>query len=65
MAAELREVLIYYKGHDGKQWCEHINMAANLTDQEIFEYFKIGKVFNVGCGPFDYMAKVEHLEITK
>jgi hypothetical protein len=40
-------------------------MAAHLTDQEIKDYFKPGKMFNLGCGPFDLMAEVEKVEIIK
>lgn len=41
------------------------SMAAHLTDEEINAYFQPGKVFNVGPGEFDKMAKVTHTEIIK
>jgi len=67
MSAPLREVAIYYKNIGPKKLNEMhcINMAAHLTDQEIKDYFKIGSVFNLGCGPFDLMAEVEKVEIIK
>lgn len=39
------------------------SMAAHLTDDEILDYFKIGKTFNIGDGPNDKMAKVANVEI--
>jgi hypothetical protein len=67
MKTQLREVAIYYKNIGLKKANElHcINMAAHLTDQEIKDYFKIGKIFNLGCGPFDLMGEVEKIEIIK
>jgi hypothetical protein len=65
MKTQLREICVYYKngGKDNGPFCQAVNMAANLTDEEMLEYFAAGKVFNVGCGPFDLMAEVERAEI--
>jgi len=67
MNAPLREVAIYYKniGPKKERQFHCINMAAHLTDQEIKDYFKPGKWFNIGCGPYDLMAEVEKVEIIK
>lgn len=39
------------------------SMAANLSDQQIKNYFKVGKYFNVGSGSKDVMAKVKSVKI--
>lgn len=39
------------------------SMAANLSDKQIKDYFKIGKQFNIGSGEKDLMAKVKKVEI--
>ena len=41
------------------------DLAANLTDNEILEYYKIGKIFNLGCGENDNLVKVVKVEILK
>lgn len=41
------------------------SMAAHLTDEKIKAYFQPGRVFNVGSGENDKMAKVTHIEIIK
>ena len=63
----LREIMVYYKngGKDNAPFCMAVNMAAHLSDSEMLEYFTAGKVFNVGCGPFDLMAEVERAEIIR
>jgi hypothetical protein len=38
------------------------SMAAHLTDQEIKDYFKIGKVFNIGC-IWDDLQTVKNVKI--
>lgn len=39
------------------------SMAAHLTDEDIYEYFKLGRVFNIGDGPKDKLAKVIDVNI--
>jgi len=39
------------------------NMSAKTTDQDIRDYFKIGKEFNIGTGSKDKKAKVKSVEI--
>jgi hypothetical protein len=39
------------------------SLAANLTDKEINDYFKVGKSFNIGNGPADNMQTVVSCEI--
>jgi hypothetical protein len=39
------------------------SVAANMTDKDIKDYFKVGKSFNVGKGGRDKMAKVKSVEI--
>lgn len=34
------------------------SLAANLTDKEIHDYFKIGRQFNIGNGPNDNLQTV-------
>lgn len=65
--ATLREVVVYYSngGRDNQPFCQGVNMAAHITDEEIKNYYQTGKVFNVGCAGFDLMATVEKVEIIK
>lgn len=67
MKSELREVCVYYSngGKNNDPFCQSVNMAAGLSDEEIHKYFAPSRWFNVGCGPFDLMAKVEKVEIIK
>ena len=39
------------------------SMAARLTDEEILDYYAIGKEFNIGDGEHDKMASVVDVEI--
>ena len=57
----LREVKVTYSNGD----VVYTSMAASLTDQDIKNYFRIGKKFNVGSGGKDKMAKVKKVEILK
>lgn len=41
----------------------HTHMAAHISDDEIREYYKIGKTFNVGLGPDDNMKKIAEVDI--
>ncbi len=64
---QLREVVVYYRngGKDDRPFCMGVNMAPNVTDEEIKAYYAPGKVFNVGAGPYDVMATVDSVEIIK
>jgi len=59
---ELRSVRVIYD--DGTDYTT--SMASGLTDDEINDYFKVGRKFNVG-GPqgTDKMAKVKKVKILK
>jgi len=41
------------------------NMNPRLTDQEIKDYYKIGRSFNIGNGEHDNMQTVSKVEILK
>ena len=56
----LRSVKITYS--DGN--IIYTNMATNLTNKEIYNYFKIGKSFNIGCIT-DNMQTITKCEILK
>jgi hypothetical protein len=58
--ANLREVRVTYSNN------EVIETSVNgkLTDNEIKEYFKIGKVFNIGLSD-DKLVSVVEVEILK
>ncbi len=57
---KLREVKVSFGNGD----VIHTNMAAGLTDQEIKDYYKIGRIFNLGAVG-DNMQKVIKLQIIK
>lgn len=59
--SNLRSVKVTYSNGD----IITTDMAAHLTDKEIKDYFKIGKVFNIGSGEDDLLAKVKEVEILK
>jgi hypothetical protein len=66
-AQQLREVAVYYKniGPEKKNQVHAVNMAAGLTDEEIHAYYRPGRLFNIGAGPYDLMAEVDKVEIIK
>ena len=39
------------------------SMAGHLSDDDIRDYYRIGKTFNVGLGPHDNLTKVSKVEI--
>lgn len=39
------------------------SMAAHVTDDQIKEYYRIGRQFNIGDGPNDHMATVTNVLI--
>ncbi len=41
------------------------SMAANLTDKNIKEYFRIGKKFNIGSGERDKIVAVKKVKILR
>ena len=57
--AKLRSVKVTYD--DGT--VIPTSMSAKLKDKDIYDYFKIGKSFNIGDGEKDKMAKVKKVEI--
>lgn len=64
---QLREVIVHYKniGPNKTNQVHAVNMAAGLTDEEIHAYYKTGRLFNIGAGPYDLMAQVDKIEIIK
>ena len=56
---KLRSVKVTYD--NGKEITT--SMSSKLTDDDIKDYFKIGKSFNIGSGSNDKMAKVKKVEI--
>jgi hypothetical protein len=57
---ELRSVKVTYSNGE----TQGVSMAAHLTDDEILNYFKVGKVFNLGKnGIEDDLQKVTKVEI--
>lgn len=60
MNTELRQVKVIYSNG----YTVNTAMAAHLTDQEIHEYFKVGKWFNIGSAT-DNMQQVKEVEILK
>ena len=59
--SNLRSVKVTYD--DGS--VETTSMSAKLSDDDIKDYFKIGKKFNVGKNGKDKIAKVKEVEILK
>ncbi len=57
----LRVVKVYYNSGD----VITTNMSANLTNKEIRDYYRVGKVFNLGKGARDSLTKVKKIEILK
>jgi len=57
---DLREVRVEYENGDVIE----TSMAANLTDEEIYDYFRPGKIFNIGTSN-DNLQKVKNVEIIK
>ena len=41
------------------------DLAAGLSDQEILDYYAVGRQFNLGRGGDDLMAKVTAVQILK
>lgn len=58
--SNLRQVKVTFKNGD----IINTSMAANLTDNEIKDYYKIGRFFNLG-NVSDNMQPVTELEIIK
>ena len=58
---ELRAVKVTFENGD------HLttSMAAHLTDEDIKDYYKVGRSFNVGIGPNDNMQRVAKVDILK
>ena len=54
----LRVVKVTYDNNDTVT----TSMSASLTDQDIHEYFKVGKTFNIGTVQ-DVCVKVKAVEI--
>jgi len=55
----LREVRVTFNDGDVIE----TNMAGHVTDEQILEYYKPGKIFNLGKGAQDYFASVQSVEI--
>lgn len=57
----LRSVTVKFKNGDEI----NTNMAAHVTDEEIKDYYRIGKEFNLGSGENDNMSTVEEVIINE
>jgi hypothetical protein len=57
----LREVEVLFKNGRVLQ----TSMAAGLTNKEIKNYYKIGRVFNLGKGDKDLMTTVKKVTIVR
>lgn len=55
----LRSVRIHYS--DGSK--TETNMSKDLKDSEIRQYYKRGRIFNVGSGQNDRLVRVKNVEI--
>ena len=60
MYKPLREVSILFTNGD----VINTNMSANVTDKEIQEYYKVGRVFNLGSVD-DLLTRVKEVTIVK
>ena len=56
---KLRSVTVKYS--DGTEIST--SMAKGLTNEEIYDYFKVGKKFNIGLGPQDNVQEVVEVTI--
>lgn len=54
---KLRRVKVVFDNGD----VINTSMAAHLTDEEILDYYKVGKVFNLGSGELDNLQKVKEV----
>jgi|TARA_R110000823_G_C15761623_1_gene483013 hypothetical protein len=52
--SKLRSVKVEYSNGE----TTHTDMASHLNNEDIHNYFRIGRVFNIGDGENDLMAKV-------
>lgn len=52
-------VTIYYTNNTKLE----SSVNPNLTDKEVYDYYKVGRVFNVGRGEHDYFQKVKKVVI--
>ena len=59
--APLRSVRVTYDNG----FVQNTSMASGLSDQDIRDYFKVGREFNIGSGEHDRIAKVKEVEILK
>jgi len=57
----LREIRVTWKSGTTDRY----SMAAGLTDQQMLDYYRPGKSFNVGNGPLDHFDSVESCEIIR
>ena len=55
----LREVKVIFEDNN----VIHTNMSAHLTDEEIREYYKVGRQFNISSSESDRLVKVKEVEI--
>lgn len=58
---ELRSVKVHFENGD----TINTNMAKGVSDEEIKDYYKVGKTFNLGNGDKDKLTKVKSVEILK
>lgn len=61
----LRLVKVYFEGDDGSTDSILTEMAAHLTDDDIYNYYRTGRYFNLGSGQYDNMMQVKSVTILK
>lgn len=59
--AQLREVKVTFENDN----VIHTSMAAHLEDDDILEYYKKGRQFNLGSSAQDILTKVKEVAIIK
>jgi len=57
----LREIRVTWKSGETAVY----SMASGLTDQQMTDYYRPGKSFNVGNGPYDLYDTIKAAEIIR
>jgi len=57
----LREIRVTWKSGETAVY----SMASGLTDQQMLDYYRPGKSFNVGNGPYDLYDTIKAAEIIR
>jgi len=57
----LRQIRVTWE----KSGVDTYSMASGLTDQQMVDYYRPGKSFNVGNGPYDLYDTIKAAEIIR